>query len=391
MHAQVAIVACLAFSGFSALVYQVLWTRLLGSRVRHDDRSDRHRARRLLRRARARQPARGALDRAPAPAAAASTPCSSSAIGVFALASLPLLEQPGERCPGSRGRRARAGRPRCSCAASRRRPCCCRRPSRWARPCRWSRAAWSRDDARLGRASAILYALEHARRRARRLPLRLLDDPGAGPRPLGAGRGRREPRGGRGCAARGAAAPRRPPPSGAASAASRAPSAASASVPDLLRGLRLRRDRLRDPLVEGLRHRDGGHALRLRRRARGIPARHRARQRRDRGARRPHPPAAARLRAAAPRDRRRRRRRHARGPLPSLRLRAARAGRRRRRHRPLAVRAGAAARARADGALRRGLPRADPALRARRRGRRPRDRRRDGGQHRGQHRREPRS
>jgi spermidine synthase len=30
MHAQVAIVACLAFSGFSALVYQVLWTRLLG-------------------------------------------------------------------------------------------------------------------------------------------------------------------------------------------------------------------------------------------------------------------------------------------------------------------------------------------------------------------------
>jgi spermidine synthase len=30
MHAQVAILACLAFSGFSALVYQVLWTRLLG-------------------------------------------------------------------------------------------------------------------------------------------------------------------------------------------------------------------------------------------------------------------------------------------------------------------------------------------------------------------------
>jgi spermidine synthase len=30
MHAQVAIIACLAFSGFSALVYQVLWTRLLG-------------------------------------------------------------------------------------------------------------------------------------------------------------------------------------------------------------------------------------------------------------------------------------------------------------------------------------------------------------------------
>ena len=30
MHAQIAIVACLAFSGFSALVYQVLWTRLLG-------------------------------------------------------------------------------------------------------------------------------------------------------------------------------------------------------------------------------------------------------------------------------------------------------------------------------------------------------------------------
>ena len=30
MHAQLAIVACLAFSGFSALVYQVLWTRLLG-------------------------------------------------------------------------------------------------------------------------------------------------------------------------------------------------------------------------------------------------------------------------------------------------------------------------------------------------------------------------
>src|SRR5262245_36031746 len=30
VHARIAIVACLGFSGFSALVYQVLWTRWLG-------------------------------------------------------------------------------------------------------------------------------------------------------------------------------------------------------------------------------------------------------------------------------------------------------------------------------------------------------------------------
>ena len=40
------------------------------------------------------------------------------------------------------------------------------------------------SDSRLGRTSAVLYSVEHARRRARRLPVRLLDDPGAGRRAL---------------------------------------------------------------------------------------------------------------------------------------------------------------------------------------------------------------
>ena len=100
MHAQLAIVACLAFSGFSALVYQVLWTRLLGLAFGTTTEAigtvlavffgglalgNLLAARWLA---------------APAPARCASMPRSSSAIGAFALALAAAARAPRRRSPG---------------------------------------------------------------------------------------------------------------------------------------------------------------------------------------------------------------------------------------------------------------------------------------------------
>ena len=141
MHAQVAIVACLAFSGFSALVYQVLWTRLLGLAFGTTTEAigtvlavffgglalgNLLAARWTLR---LRHPLRAYA-------------VLELAIGVFARRLAAGARAPGE--PGlGLGRRARAGRPRPRCAAWSLRPCCSRPRSRWGRRSRWSRAVSS--------------------------------------------------------------------------------------------------------------------------------------------------------------------------------------------------------------------------------------------------------
>ena len=295
-----AVAACLVFSGLAALVYQVIWTRLLGFAFGTTTEAIAHRARGLLRRPRARQLARGA----PAGARRASA----------------------SRVRGARARRSASSR----CSRCR---CCGRLDALFALVGAPTRSPPRALRSRLAAAALLLLpptlamgatlpvvarglvarrrdarALErhplrgeHARRRARRLSLRLLAAPGLGltarcwsPPASPTSPSRRV------VLARRPARRRAPPRRAerASRAGGREPSRAPAPrLPRLLRRLGLRRDRLRDRLVEGLRHRDGGDALRLRRRALRVPPRHRARQPRDRAARRPHPRPAARLRA----------------------------------------------------------------------------------------------
>ena len=222
VHARVAIVACLGFSGFSALVYQVLWTRLLGFAFGTTTEAigtvlavffgglalGNLLAARWLARCAGRSP---------------STPRSSSGSACFALASLPLLQGLGQRSRTSLAASSRRPRARrCGCRGGRRPAPAHRRDGRdpaggGARPGHGRRHARARERHPV--------RLEHARRRPRGLSVRLLDDPGARSLPLGADRRRRQPRRRRGGLAGGP--PRRAPhPSGTATA--RPPSQAAA-------------------------------------------------------------------------------------------------------------------------------------------------------------------
>jgi hypothetical protein len=135
--ARVAIVACLGFSGFSALVYQVLWTRLLGFAFGTTTEAigavlavffgglalgNLLAARRL---SRLRRPL--------------AVYARSARIG-GALASLRCSRGRVPRWRAEISRRSRVPR----CGSPRRPASCSCPPPRWAPPCRWWRAAWSR-------------------------------------------------------------------------------------------------------------------------------------------------------------------------------------------------------------------------------------------------------
>ena len=110
-----------------------------GLRLRHHDRGDRHRARRLL---------RAGLALATGWRRAGSSACSDRCACTrrWRHSSAPSPCSPCRCCggcpratPSSACRRAPSASARC--ASPPRRCCCCRPPSRWERRCRWSRAA----------------------------------------------------------------------------------------------------------------------------------------------------------------------------------------------------------------------------------------------------------
>ena len=285
---RAAILAALFFSGLTALVYQILWTRLTGLAFGTSTEAIAAvlavffggLALGNLAAARLAAPGRATARRVRAAGGGGRRVGAGVATGARA----PRRDLPVDR----RARDAGGPDPGAPAGGRRRAAAADRRDGRHA-PGGRARLGPRRRPHRPRQRRAVRG--QHARRRDRRLRLRLLADSRARDRALGDRRGRGQPGRGRrdardrSAARAGAGADRGR--RGGAAAAARAP---ARRLPGLLRRVGLRRDRLRDRVVEGVRRRDGGDALRLRRGSVGVSARDRLRQRPDRAARGPAAP-----------------------------------------------------------------------------------------------------